>query len=164
MVAPNRKLRKINFFSSATTTPTNEMKPIPSAMNMDINKVENADNNNDAKEKPCSSSRNIFRSTSMSSTDTETSYINRIVIEDDDPSNGAPKEPTDSFQLSYKDPSQVGNHVSEISDNVSSNSPPHVNNETLVLNIPNASYINGDDDVINIQILYDPDQPTKPEL
>jgi len=39
----------------------------------------------------------------------------------------------------------------------------YVSNKALVLNISNIPYID-DDDVINIQLSYDPDQPIEPNL
>ena len=39
----------------------------------------------------------------------------------------------------------------------------HVSNKTLALNFSSSSHIN-DDDVINIQLPYDLNQPMEPEL
>ena len=72
------------------------------------------------------------------------------------------KKPVDSSQLSYKDDSQERNSISMVTSLVPSQEPQCVLNKALALNTCNIPCIN--DNIINIQLLYDPDWPIKPKL
>jgi len=75
------------------------------------------------------------------------------------------KEPINSSQLSYKDDSQKRDCVSKATDLVPSRDPQHVSNKVSTLNTFNAPHIDdNDDDVINIQLLYNLNWSTEPEL
>jgi len=64
------------------------------------------------------------------------------------------KESVDSSQLFYKDDSQERNCISMTTGLVPSQGPQCVSNEVLALNTCNAPYV--DNDIINIQLPYDP--------
>jgi len=129
---------------------------------MDIDAIEKINNSNDTRERSHSSSKHSSRSVSISSSNMETLYHERIVIEDNN--SVETKEPINCSQLSYKNHSQVENQVSGASDDTFNNGLFCVSNEEPALNNPNHSYIDDDNDVINISIPYDPDQPMEPKL
>ena len=154
---PNRDLENKQFLSLAFISSTVQINPLPSVMEMDINKVDNCD---DIRRSP-SSNKVSSRSISISSSISSIPYHERIVI-NNDLTDKEFKKPVDSSQLSYKSDSQGKSCVSMATDPTLSQKPQHVLNETLALNTCNASHVNND--IINIQLPYDPDWPTEPEL
>jgi len=85
-------------------------------------------------------------------------------INNDFPNNNF-KEPVDSSLLLYKDNSQQENCVSKMTDFKPFRSLQYVSNEASALNITNAPHVDNDNnDIINIQLLYNSNSPTKLEL
>jgi len=64
--------------------------------------------------------------------------------------------------LSYKDNSEEKSLVSKATDYKSTRDQQYVSNEVSALNITNTQCV--DNNVINIQLPYDPDYSIKPEL
>jgi len=135
------------------------MHPLSSAMKIDINNVDNYDN---IRRRSHSLSNISSRSVSVILKSSSRPYYKKIVINNNLPDKEFVK-PVDSSQLSYNGNGQERNYISMITDSVSSQEPQCVSNKTLALNTYNIPHV-GDDDVINIQLPYNPDQHTEPEL
>ena len=74
-------------------------------------------------------------------------------------------EPVDSSLLLYKDNSQQENCVSKMTDFKPFRGLQYVSNEIPALNITNALHVDNDNNnIINIQLLYDSNSSTKLEL
>jgi len=131
----------------------------PSAMEMDVNNVNNF---NDVRERSHSLSNASSRSTSIVSKASSIPYHERMTI-----NNGLPNqehvEPIDSSQLSYSSDGQERDYSSMVADLILPQGPQRVSNEALALNTSNVPHVDNDD-VINIQLLYDPNRPMEPEL
>ena len=124
--------------------------------------VNNINNSNNIRRSP-SSSKVTSRSPSIFSSVSSIPYYERIVINNNFPNEDF-KKPINSSQLSYKDDSQKRDYVSKMTDLVLSRGPQHVSNEVPTLNTSNAPCVDDDDDIINIQLLYDFDWHTKLKL
>ena len=158
MIVPNRDLENKQFLSLTFTSSTIQINLLSFAIEMDIDKVDNCD---DIRRRSLSSNKVSSRSISISSSISSIPYHKRIVINNNF-TNKEFKKSVDSSQLSYKSDSQGKNCVSMATDPTFSQEPQHVLNKILALNTCNVSHV--DDDVINIQLPYDPNWPTEPEL
>ena len=119
MVAPNRDLENIHFLSSAFTTSTAQMHPLPSAMEIDINNVNNYDNIRGRSHSLSNiSSRSVFVILKASSRP----YHEKMVI-NNNLFNKEFVEPVGSFQLSYNSDGQERNCVSIVTDPFSLKGP-----------------------------------------
>ena len=161
MVAPNRDLGNKQFSFSAFSSSASQMAHFPadSVMNIDNNQVDNYDN---ARGRNPSSSNVSSQSSSVVLNTSTILYHERMVINNSAP-NEEFREPINSSQLSYKNNGQANGCVNKAIDPVSPQGPQNVSNEILALNISNPPCID-DNNVINIQLLYDPDQPTKLDI
>jgi len=157
MVVPNRDLGNIHFFSSAFTTTSTQTNPLPSALEMDINSVDNYDNVRGRTHSPSNVST---RSASIVSQASSLPYHERMVINNDLPDEDI-VEPIDNSQLSYSGDGQGRNCVSVATDPVPPQGPQRASNEALAHNTCNGKSV-GDDDII--QLLYNPNWPTESEL
>jgi len=92
MIAPNRDLGNKQFISSAFTSSTVQIAPLPPVVVIDIDKVNNFDN---VRGRFSSSSKVSSRSTSVSSSVSSILYHERIVI-NNDLSDEEFKKPIDS--------------------------------------------------------------------
>jgi len=126
---------------------------------MDINQ------NNIIRGRLTSPSNADYRSNSISSRTLSVSYHKRIEI-NNNLLNKEFTEPIDSSQLSYDNSNEQGNPISEATNNSTTTRKQCGTNKTLALNktpkpqdkdtMNNDSNTSSQDDVINIQILYDP--------
>jgi len=155
MVVPNRDLGNMHFLFSAFTTST-QMNPLPSALEMDIDSVDNYDN---IRKRTHSSSNTSTRSASVVLQASSLPYYERMVINNDF-SDKEIMEPIDSSQLSYSGDGQGKNHDSIVTDPIL---PQCASNEALAHNTYNGQCV-GNNDIINIQLPYNPNQPMEPEL
>ena len=83
-------------------------------------------------------------------------------------------EPVDNSQLSYNDNEGVSNPVGEVTDKNTDTNRQYGSNEASALNnmhkprgksaSTNVDNMNQSEDVINIQIPYNPNRPMEPEL
>ena len=127
------------------------MANLPPDVVMDVDKINNFD---DVRRRSSSFSKVSSRSASMSSSTSTIPYPERMAANnnllDDD------KKPIDSPRLSYKGDSQERDHVSMAADLIPPQGLQCVSNKALALNTCNIPHVD-DDNVINIQLLYDPD-------
>ena len=120
MVVPNRDLGNIHFLSSAFTTTSTQTStqtnpnPLPSALEMDINSVDNYD---DVRGRTHSPSNVSTRSVSVVSQASSLPYHERMVINNNLPDEDI-VEPIDNSQLSYSGDGQGRNCVSVATDPV----------------------------------------------
>jgi len=128
-------------------------------MEIDINNVNNYD---DIGEKSHFLSNTSSRSISLVSRALSRPYHEKIIINNDLPYEEI-VEPIDRSQLSYSGNGQERNCGSKATDPVFLQGPQHVSNKTLALNICNVPHA-GDDDIINIQLPYNPDWPMESKL
>ena len=156
MVAPNRDLGNKQFSSSAFTSFASQIAHLSANLAIDIDKNNKVDNYDDVRGRSPSSINVSSRNASS------IPYYERIVINNNIPDEEF-RKPIDSSQLSYKDKSQTNSCVNMAIDPISLQGPQCVSNEALALNISNPPCIDNDD-VINIQLLYNPDQPTELDL
>lgn len=112
MIVPNRDLGNKQFLSSAFTSSTVQMAPLPLVVMMNINKINNFDN---VRGRSSSSSKVSSKSTFVSSHASSIPYYERMII-NNNLSDEEFKEPIDSSQLSYKDDSQESYHISIATD------------------------------------------------
>ena len=161
MVALYRDLGNKQLFSSAFIYSTIQIAQLPADSVMDIDDIDFSAN---IRRRSHSSSRATTRSASLSSSAFFVPYHKRMKINNDLPDDNF-KEPANSSQLSYKDNSQQENCVSKVTNLKPSSGLQHVSNEAPALNILNTPYVDDNsDDIINIQITYDPDSPMEPKL
>ena len=151
MVVPNRDLGNIHFLSSAFTTTSTQMNSLPSALEMNIDSINNYDN---VRERTHSPSNISTRSVSVVSQASSLLYHKRMVI-NNDLSNKEIVEPIDSSQLSYSSDGQGRNYDSEVTDSILLQGLQCALNKALACNTYNGQCV-GNDDVINIQLPYDP--------
>jgi len=128
-------------------------------MEMNINNINNYDN---IRERSHSLSNILSRSASLVSRASSRPYYKKMMINNNFSDEEIMKSINRS-QLSYSGDGQGRNCVSMATDSVPPQEPQYVLNEALVLNICNVPYV-GDDNIINIQLLYGSDQPMEPEL
>ena len=130
-------------------------------------------NFNNIRRRSTSPSKISSRSFLISSTTSSILYHKKIKINNDLP-NEKLTEPVNSSQLLYKDNSREDISVSKVTDNSSTRNQQHVLNKTLSLKSmfkpwgkdinskdPNMSHA---DNIINVQISYDPNQLIKLKL
>jgi len=103
-----------------------------------------------------------FKSASVKSKTFSILYHKRIVIQNDF-SEEEFREPIDCSQLLYDNQYQESSHVNIAIDPVLSQGPQCILNEAPALNFLSSPRVD-DDDIINIQLPYDPNQPMEPEL
>ena len=121
-----------------------------------------------------STEKNLSRDSSMSSTQSSIIYHKRMANNSIDIN----QEPTvESPALSYEMEQEKALHLSKATETSGNMRPQNGNNETTPINLERAGNMNqgkqqqcdtapndNDDNVINIQLLYDPNLSTEPEL
>ena len=181
MVASVRDLgnKFSSTMSNTSSTLTFELPTVYTASNteMDILSGPSPDNYDKMRGRPLSTNANISRDSSMSSMRSSVAYHERIdrnnaMVIDNDTSNNSPA-------LSYEDKQEKAIQVSKVAEqlnnmriqgdilNASTTNPQRVLNEEHRLNSNNEAIplqITHEDEVINVQLPYDPQAPTKPEL
>ena len=128
---------------------------LPYSMEIDIQSGLAPNNFNKVRSRTLSSNGNISRDVLISSTKSSVVYYERMttnnVNNDDDPVDASP-------ELSYKTEQEKAFHVSKVAD--------QQNTMRTIGNNNKASTTHGthEESVINIQLSYDPQAPTKPDL
>jgi len=144
---------------------------------MDIFSGTAPNNYDEVRGRPLSTNANISRDSSMSSARSSVAYHKKMernndMVIDDDFNNTSPA-------LSYEDKQERAIHVSKVADlqintrpqcdslNVANSTSQRVLNEDHQSNTGNKATqatTSHEDEVINIQLSYDPQAPTEPEL
>jgi len=143
-------------------------------MKMDRPSGTSPGNNVEVRERTLSIQTNLSRDTSMSSTHSSVIYHERMANNSMDINSVSP---TDSPALSYETEQEKLLHSSKAAETLNNMRPQNGNNVASPIqlehaghDIPNkpkpcaAASCDDDDNVINIQLLYDPNTPTEPEL
>ena len=165
MVVPSSELVNIHISTSTFNSKLSQIDRIPANVAIDIN-------SDIIRERSNSSSSISSRSTSIVSKVLSISYYKMIEI-----NNSLPDKEfvnlIDSSQLSYKDNDGAGNLVRKTTDTGSIRNQQYIQDESIASkNIPTVqgkstsqhhANMSQSDDVINISILYDPNQPTESE-
>jgi len=138
-----------------------------------LNKAIDIDNYDNIQGRPTFSNKSNSESSFMSSTVSLIPYHQKMEINNDLLDEDI-VELVDSSQLLYDDNNGVSNPIGEVVDNRIGKNKQHVSNETLALKNmsksgdkgTNSNVDNKDqtDNIINIQILYDPNKPIEPDL
>jgi len=157
MVAPNRDLRNIQISTLAFSSTIFQIDHLSANSAIDINFNKNVNNFDNVRKRSPSPSRVTSRSTCVVSKTFSILYYERMKIQNDFLEEEL-RKPINSSQLSYDNQHQEFHRVNMVIDPVLPQGPQYVSNKTLVLNISSPSYVD-DDDVINIQLPYDPNQP-----
>ena len=178
MVVPNRELaNKSSLNSSTYTIPspnTNLLTVEPfNTTGMDIFKKQNPDNYDNMRDRKPSQSLNSSKDASMVSSTSSTPYHKRMEknneMDIDDNINASP-------ELSYKTPQEKEICLGKATENQTNTRPPHVNltDNTLDQHVsgkhptstsPQGSTVHNDENTfINIQLPYDSNTPTDPEI
>ena len=178
MVAPNRELANKSFLNSSIHTihHTNTNLPTVDSRNttgMDISKGQNPNNHDDVRSRKPSQSPSYSRDTLMSSTASSTIYHERMEknndMDVDEDGNSFP-------ELSYKTPQEKERQLGKVTKNNTNTRSPcgnlnvdaltqHAFNNNPISPPPQGSFVNNDENVfINIQLPYDPNAPTDPEI
>ena len=166
MVAPIRKLvNKLSFSSttfSTSTTASNFKTSLPTMstekdIGIDIQSGRVPINNSEVRERNPSFSVNSSRDSSMAFSGRATPYHDRM---DTDMNYISTIEETNSkcLELSYETEHEKAIRVGMVANQQESTRPHDVNNEASPSQVPHK------DDFINIQLPYDPQAPTEPEL
>ena len=129
-----------------------EYLPASLVINIDITKKVN---NFDSARGRSSSPSNVFsKSVLVKSKASSIPYHKRMVIQNDFPDEKL-REPINCSQLLYDNNCQETSHVNMAVDSVIPQGPQHISNEALALNTSSFPCID-DNDIINIQLPYDP--------
>jgi len=163
MIVSNRDLRNIYFFTSALLSTAFQIDCLPANSAMNIDDYKNINNYNNAKERTSFlSSKVSLRNTSVNSKASSMGYHKRMEIQNK-LSDKELIEPINNSQLSYNDNSTKIPCSNKV---ISQNSPQgsqHVSNEALALNSSTTPCVD-DNNVINIQLLYNLNQPIESKL
>ena len=159
MVVPKRDSGNIHFSTSAITSTMTQMAFIPASEAMDIDSY--IDNYDNIRGRTSSPSKAGSRSASMSSSILLEPYCEKMEHYNDLPDEDF-RELVNSSQLFYNDNSKEGNQVSKATDQKPKERQQHALEELSALNTMPTQYV--DDDIINIQLPYNPNRPTKPDL
>ena len=178
MVAPNRELVNKSFLNSSTYTipPTNTNLPTVKPYNitgMDIFKEQNPDNYNDVRGRKPSWSPNSSRDISMVSSTSSSPYHERMKKNNKMDIN---EDSNSSSELSYKTCQEKELWLGKVTENNTNTRPPYVNlnvsapaqrvsgNNPISPPSQGSTMHNDENAFINIQLLYDPDTLTNPEI
>ena len=166
MVAPiGKSANKFSFslsnFSNSTTDPlyNNSLPTMPSesSIGMDNQNGRVQSNNVEVRGRNTTSSNNSSREHSMVSSGRSTPYCERMDMDlDEDPVTGTLN--TGSPELSYETEQDKAIRLGKAADLETNMRPTVGYNEATPINTTH------EDDIINIQLPYDPQAPTEPEL
>ena len=138
----------------ATTPTASQMECLPAGLAIDINITKKVDNFDSARGRSPSPSNVFSRSASVKSKASSIPYHKRIVIQNDFPDKEL-REPIECSQLLYDNNCQETSYANMAVDPIISQGPQCVSNKALAFNT--SSFPHADDDnVINIQLPYDP--------
>ena len=139
------------------------MDCLPANLAININDYKNIVNYDNVKGRTFSSSSKVFsRNASISSKASSMEYHARMEIQNKLPDKEF-IEPINNSQLSYSNNSTKTSCGNKIIGQNPPQGPQHVSNKALVLNSSTVPHVN-DNNVINIQLLYDPNWPMEPKL
>ena len=138
------------------------LQDLPPNMGMDIDDLIISYGDNYDKIRGCTiaSNKNPSRTVSMTLSEASVDYTTRIERLNNVSEEIAHKKLIDSLQLSYMDNKDI--QVSRAADHENSAYPQRSSANALALKSTPTQYV--DDNVINIQLLYDINAPTEPEL
>ena len=166
MVAPIGKLvNKLSFSSSSFSSSTTafELQPTLPTMSfernigMDNQSGQALTNNPEIRGRNPLSSAISSRDPSMVSSGRATPYHDRMDTDPDDiPLNG--DLANERLELSYETEQEKEMRIGKTTNQQDTSRPPTINNEAT------PSHCTHEEDVINIQLLYDPHAPTEPKL
>jgi len=162
MVAPIRNIGNKFFLSSANTNSQQNMTlptiTLSTNIRMDLSYRNIFDNYDEVRGRTFSPKPQSFRVSSMSSTKSLVIYHERMEnnnnLEED-----VNIEFLNSPQLLYATLKEQANQVIMVAD-----SSTNMINQHIPIKCPNSSPSHVDDNVINIQLLYNPNAPTEPKL
>ena len=149
-----------NFKYSTTDSPLNN--PVPtmpseSSIGMDNMTGRVLSNNNEVRGRNVASSNLSSREPSMAFSGRSTPYCDRMDMDlDETPTAG--EASIESTELSYETEQEKALRLGKATDTETNMRPTGGNNEATPMNGTH------EDDVINIQLPYDPQAPTEPEL
>ena len=124
---------------------------------MDIQSGQVLTNNSEIQGRNPLSSAISSRDPSMMSSEHATPYHNRMDTDPDDaPAIGG--NDNERLELSYKTEQENASRIGKATNQQDTTRPPATNNEATPLHVPH------EDDVINIQLPYDPQASTEPKL
>ena len=124
---------------------------------MNIQSGQALSNNLEVRGRNLLSSANSSRDPSMGSSGRSTPYHDRMDTDPDDaPTIG--ETANKRLEMSYKTKQEKAFRIGKATDQQDTSRPPVVNNEAT------PSHVSHEDDVINIQLPYNPQAPTEPEL
>jgi len=165
MVVSSSELANIHIFTSTFNSKLSQMDRTPANVAIDIN-------SDIIRRRTNSSSSTSSRSALIISKVSSIPYHKRMEI-NNDLSDKKFIDPIDSSQLSYKGNDGAGNLVRKITNTSSIGIQQYVQDKCIVLKNTSTIQEKGTlqhhantsqlDDVINISIPYDPNQPTEPE-
>jgi len=166
MVVPIGKLaNKLSFSSSSFSNSTTAFKRQPTLPTMSFERNIGIDNqsgqaltnNPEVRGRNPLSSAISSRDPSMVSSECSTPYHDRIDTDPDDiPLNG--DLANEYLELSYETEQEKAMRIGKATNQQDTSRPPAINNEAT------SSQGTHEEDVINIQLPYDPQAPTEPEL
>ena len=163
MVAPignivNKSSFSSNLFSISTTNlNNNSTKPIMSSANnigIDIQAGQGPVSDSTIRGRNPSFFVNLSRQSSLASLGHSTPYYDRINTDIDSP----PSKEEPNLELSYKTEQEKAQRVSMAANQQENTRPLHVYNKAPPIHAPH------EEEVINIQLPYDPQAPTEPKL
>ena len=138
-----------------------------------LNNTMDVENYKDIQRRPTSFNKSNSKSFFVSSIVSSILYHQKIEINNDLLDDDI-IEPINSSQLLYDNNNRVSNPVSKAVDNRIGKNKQYVSNKSLVIkNMPkpqgkntnsNMDNVDQKDNIINIQILYDPNKPTESDL
>jgi len=160
MVAPiGKSANKLSFSLSNFSKLNNPLPAMPSESSIGmVNQTGHVlSNNNEVRDRNVTSSNHSSRESSMVSSGRSTPYCDRIDMDlDEDPIAGAVN--IGSPELSYETEQDKALRLGKVTDLENNMRPTGVNNEATPMNG------NHEDDIINVQLPYDSQAPTEPEL
>ena len=163
MIVSNRDLRNMYFSTSAFLSIAFQIDCLPANLAINIDDYKNVNNYNNAKERTSFlSSKVSLRNTSVNSKASSMEYHKRMEIQNE-LSDKKLIEPINNSQLSYNDNSTKTPCSNKVISQNSPQGPQHILNEALALNPSTAPCVD-DNNVINIQLLYNLNQPIESKL
>jgi len=135
---------------------------LPPYMGMDIDEFgsRNVDNYDGVRDHTITSNKMSSKTVSMSSSEALVDYATKMEHLNDVPDEEETREPIDSSQLFYAEPKEI--QVSRATDHENRACMQQGDENVPALMSKRIQHV--DDDVINIQLLYDPNIPTEPNL
>ena len=178
MVAPNRELANKSLFNFPTHMIPSQNTNLPTVelfnnTGIDFFKGQTPDNYNEVRGRKLTQSLNSFRDASMGFSKSPTPYHKRMVRNNDmDIDNNNKPSPELSYEtLQEKEiclgmAAETQTNIRPPHDNLIVNNPSQCDSDNhLTLTFPQGSTMHNDENpFINIQLPYDPDAPTDPEI